>query len=214
MRSHANTKYVKTLLAAFLAGVSICMGAVAYCASNNVLFGSVIFSVGLYIVLVNNYALYTGAICYVQTKGKEGVLESLLTLIGNGCGALASGGAIRMTRLNNVTQKAESLIRTKADDSLISILILAIFCNFLIFYAVNSYKNNAHEVGKYLGILLCIPAFIISWYEHCVANMCYIALAWNFEPRTMLMLAVSILGNTIGGIAVSSLTRYLNHNEQ
>ena len=201
--------YLRIFAAAVMAGIAICIGAVAYLVTDNKLFGAVMFSVGLYIVLVNKYSLFTGAVCYILQKDGTSPLEVIITLIGNAVGGFVSGSAIRLTRLEGVVKKAEEFVAVKSDDSLLSIFILAVFCNFLIFYAVDSYKKNPHDFGKYLGILLCIPAFIISSYEHCVANMCYISIAFDFAPKTLAMLAVAILGNTVGGILVCNITRYI-----
>ena len=202
--------YLKTFIAAVLAGMAICIGAVAALATGNRLFGAVIFTVGLYIVLANKYALYTGAICYVYQKDGTRPLQLAITLIGNAIGAFAVGSSVRLTRLDSVTAGATALVDTKSTDSLLSIFILAVLCDFLIFYAVDAHKKNPHEVGKYVGLLLCIPAFIISTYEHCVANMCYLSLAWDFSTDALAMLGMAVLGNTVGGILASNLTRYVS----
>ena len=51
------------------------------------------------------------------------------------------------------------------NDDLLSIFILSIFCNILMFIAVDGFKNNPHEIGKYVGIFLGVTVFILCGFE-------------------------------------------------
>lgn len=187
------------------AGIAICLGSVAYLAVENKVVGAILFSAGLFLVLTQKYALFTGLVPYLtETKGR-GVRDACVAIVGNAVGALCAGTAIGFTRLG-ITEKAAALINVKANDSLLSIFILAVFCNAIIFYAVDLYKNHEHTIARYLGTLLLIPVFILCSYEHCVANMCYMAIARAYTPGAFAMLGMSILGNTIGGLAFYLMT--------
>lgn len=198
---------LKLFLSSILAGTAICIGTIAYLCSENTVVGAVLFSVGLFIVLVNGYALFTGAIAYVTNKKEKNFIDCIIILLGNAMGAFVFGSTIRFTRIAHIAQRAADILTVKTNDSFLSIFILAFFCNMMIFYAVNSYRQNSHDIGKYLGILLCIPVFIICSFEHCVANMCYMAIADIFSTQTFAILIFSILGNTVGGILVCLLTK-------
>ena len=75
--------------------------------------------------------------------------------------------------------------RQLMDDPL-SLFILAIFCNILIYIAVENYNCNPQEVGRYLAMFLGVVVFIFCGFEHCVADMFYFSLADVWNDRTIL----------------------------
>ena len=91
------------------------------------------------------------------------------------------------------------MCESKLNDSLLSIFILSVFCNFLIFIAVDGFRNNPHEVGKYLALFFGVMVFILCGFEHCVANMFYISMAGAWSGRALLFLLVNTAGNAAGG---------------
>ena len=99
------------------------------------------------------------------------------------------------------------MVDTKLNDNLISIFILSVFCNILIFVAVDGFKNNPHEVGKYLSIFFGVTVFIICGFEHCVANMFYITMAGAWSGKALLFLIVNTIGNAVGGLLIPALKR-------
>ena len=192
-------KPLSVFIRGIAAGIAIALGTIAFLVSDNKVVGAVLFSAGLFLVLTQKYALFTGIVPYLpETKG-QGVLTALIALVGNAVGACIAGTLIGFTRIN-IVEKAQTVVATKAGDSLWSIFILAIFCNAIIFYAVDLFKNSQHTIAKYLGTLLLIPIFILCSYEHCVANMCYIAIGRAYTVKALCMLGVSVLGNTVGGV--------------
>ena len=206
MEEKKKMKPLGTFVRGIAAGIAICLGSIAFLAVDNKVVGAVLFSAGLFLVLTQKYALFTGLVPYLPEKGGSGVIEALIALCGNAVGACAAGSAIGLTRLG-IVEKAQTLIDVKANDSLLSIFILAVFCNAVIFYAVDLYRNHEHKIAKYLGTLLLIPVFILCSYEHCVANMCYMAIAGVYSAQALCMLGVAIAGNTVGGIAFYLLTK-------
>ena len=42
------------------------------------------------------------------------------------------------------------------------------------YIAVEGFRSNGHELGKYLGLFFGVSVFILCGFEHCVANMYYI----------------------------------------
>ena len=87
-------------------------------------------------------------------------------------------------------------------DSVVSIFILSVLCNILMFVAVDGYRNNPHEIGKYLGIFWGVIVFIVSGFEHCVANMFYFTLAGMWSGKAVLYLLVMTVGNACGGVLI------------
>ena len=142
-------KHLVTFLYAVLAGAAISIGGAAFLASDSRAVGAALFSVGLFAVCTLGLNLFTGRVCYVFDNPPAYTAQCALIWLGNLAGAWLSGGALTLTRLD-WSEKAASICRAKLDDSLLSLFILAVFCNILIYLAVESYKNNPHPLGKYL----------------------------------------------------------------
>ena len=124
------------------------------------------------------------------------------------------GYAVRATRIAGIAEKAAALCQTKLDDSLLSIFILSVFCNILMFIAVDGFKNNPHQLGKYIGIFMGVMVFILCGFEHCVANMLYFSVANVWSGKTFLYLIVMTLGNSCGGVIIPLCRKLKQKAEQ
>ena len=161
-------------LKSILAGLFIGIGGIAYLSVENKVVGAALFAVGLFTICTLGYNLYTGKLCYILDSDKKGsYLVWLIQIwVGNLIGTAIAGYGMRLTRSGAaLAEKAQTLCDTKLNDSVWSIFILAIFCNLLIYIAVENYKNNPHPLGKYMGIMMGVIVFIVAGFEHCVANM-------------------------------------------
>ena len=54
--------------------------------------------------------------------------------------------------------------------------------------------------------VFCIPVFILSGFEHSIANMFYFAAAGSLSLNVILYILTVILGNSVGGIFFELLT--------
>mgnify|MGYP000544379626 FL=1 len=59
----------------------------------------------------------------------------------------------------------------------------AVLCNFFVCLAVLCGIKLKSESGKFLMITICISGFVVSGFEHCIANMgifysCILYGAW------------------------------------
>ena len=77
----------------------------------------------------------------------------------------------------------------------------------MIFVGVDNYKNNPHDFGKYFGILLAIPVFILCGFEHCIANMYYFSVADAWNCHTLQLILLMTLGTSIGGNLFAALVK-------
>lgn len=192
-------KHLVTFLYAVLAGIAISIGGAAFLASDSRAVGAALFSVGLFAVCTLGLNLYTGRICYVFDNPPAYAAQCALIWLGNLLGAWVSGTALALTRLD-WSEKAVSICRAKLDDSPLSLFILAVFCNILIYIAVESYKNNPHPLGKYLGLFFGVSVFVAVGFEHCVANMFYFTVAGMWSGQALIAILVMTLGNSLGGV--------------
>ena len=68
------------------------------------------------------------------------------------------------------------------------------------YLAVNGYKEAKDNFAKYAGVFLAVSVFILSGFEHCVANIYYFTTANMWSLQAIGYLGIMILGNAIGGM--------------
>ncbi len=193
----------ESLLKSVMAGICIGIGGIVYLSVESKVVGAALFATGLFTVCTMGYHLYTGKACYLLDSPNKGSYLLWLGQVwaGNLVGTALVGYAMRLTRNGPaLAEKAQALCQTKLGDSLLSIFILAIFCNIMIYIGVESYRSNPHPLGKYLGILLGIMVFILSGFEHCVANMFYFSVANAWSLTAVGYLLVMTVGNLVGAV--------------
>ena len=198
----------KTLILGILAGISISLGGTVFllCADKTV--GALLFSVGLFCVCVFGFNLFTGKVCYVFDNDKQYALALPVIWISNLIGAVCTGLLESVTRMGpQLADKAAAVCQGKLDQTPLSTFVLAVFCNIMIYIAVEGYKNIPHEFGKYLAILFGVIVFILCGFEHCVANMYYFTVGgvWGWKAIGYLMLMT--LGNAAGGVLIPLLRK-------
>lgn len=196
-------KYFDYLLKGIYAGIMIGIGGCAYLAIKNPVAGSFLFSIGLLTICMYQMNLYTGKVGYVLINKFNYIYELLLSLVGNFIGTFIVGYLMRITRQKDLITKAIGMVNTKLSDNLLSIFILSLFCGMLMYIAVNNYKNSKNEIGKYIGIFMCVMAFILCGFEHCVANMFYIAISGLISFKALLYLLIMVLGNSCGSVIIA-----------
>ena len=195
-------KRVSEFLDAVLAGICIGIGGTVFLSCDNKVAGALFFCLGLFTICTFGFHLYTGKVGYVFEQPPAYLGFVALVWLGNLVGTGLVGYAIRITRVAGIAEKAMVLSQAKLDDNLLSIFILSIFCNILMFIAVDGYKNNPHEVGKYIGIFMGVTVFILCGFEHCVANMFYFSVANAWSGKAFLYMLVMTLGNACGGVII------------
>ena len=169
---------------AVLAGISIAIGGTVYLSCENKVVGAVLFCLGLFAVCTCGFNLFTGKVGYVFEQPLSYTGFVAIVWLGNLAGTVLMGNALRLTRIAGIAEKA------------------AVLCNILMFVAVDGYRNNPHEIGKYLGIFWGVIVFIVSGFEHCVANMFYFTLAGMWSGKAVLYLLVMTVGNACGGVLI------------
>lgn len=194
---------IEILIKSILAGIMIGIGGTIYLSLDNKIVGSILFAIGLFIIVVYSFNLYTGKMGYlINNFNKKYIRELIITLIGNFIGTFFVGFILKYTRIYTmISEKAKTLADIKLDDTLISILILSFFCGILMYLAVNTYKE-VKDIGKYLAVFLGVIVFILCGFEHCIANMYYFTVSSTWSLNTLLYLLVMILGNSLGGILI------------
>lgn len=203
-------KYARIFISAILAGICIGIGGTVYLSLDNKVIGALLFTIGLFVICTNGLHLFTGKVCYIFDNGKEYLASIPVIWLGNLAGTFCTATVLCMTRIGaGLTEKAAAICQTKLDDGIVSILILSFFCNILIYIAVDGYKNNPHEAGKYLALFFGVVVFILCGFEHCVANMFYFSAAHVWSAHTLFYLLIMTLGNGLGGVFVPLIKKII-----
>jgi formate/nitrite transporter FocA (FNT family) len=198
------TQYAKTFINAILSGLFIGIGGTIYLACPSSIVGAFLFTIGLMMIVCYGFSLYTGAIGYLVNHGKDffeylGKLFFIWT--GNFIGCFAVGTAIRGTRtFLKIEEKIAVVCADKLNDSWCSLLVLSIFCGLLMYMAVETYRREElPPIFRFGGLFLCISVFIMSGFEHCIADMYYFSLGNVWSWNTLLVTLLLTLGNSLGG---------------
>ena len=70
------------------------------------------------------------------------------------------------------------------------------------FIAADGFKKIDNILGKLMAVFLPVMVFILSGYEHCVANMFYFTVAGVWSAKTLGYLMRMALGNSAGGVFI------------
>lgn len=205
--------YGKTFLNAVLSGLFIGIGGTIYLACPSSIVGAFLFTIGLMMIVCYGFNLYTGAVGYLVNH-KSDFFAYLLKLVviwaGNFAGCYAVGMAVRMTRtFGKLESKISVVCADKLNDSPLSLLILSIFCGLLMYMAVETYRREElPPIFRFGGLFLCVSVFIMSGFEHCIADIYYFSLGNVWSWNTLAVTLLLTLGNSIGGWLVPCADKF------
>lgn len=198
------TQAGKIFLNAILSGIAIGIAGTVFLAVKNANLGAFLFAFALMTILCYGFKLFTGAIGYLVTQKRSGVIAYLITLVliwgGNLAGCYAVGFLIRNSRtFGKISARASAVCAEKLADTPLSILILAFFCGMLMYIGVESYKRKElGDIFRFASVFLCVAIFILCGFEHCIANMYYFSAAGVWDTHTLLYVLLMTLGNSLG----------------
>lgn len=183
------------LLISTFTGILIGIAGLAYLSTTPAILGSLLFSFGLSIILVQNLYLYTGKIG--KFKNKKDIPMMATILIGNFIGAYGFGIILFLFGFSYL---AIPIVVTKTSISILLSFFCSICCGIILELAVSSYK----ETNNIFLVILCVMVFITCGFEHSIANMFFFALSG--QPHFG-YLAVNILGNSLGAIGTHKFVK-------
>ena len=96
---------------------------------------------------------------------------------------------------------AVSLCAAKLALTIPSVFVRALFCGVLMYLAVSIFR----EKKSVLGIVFCVPVFILSGFEHSIADTFYFGAAGVFGWRFLLFTAAAVAGNSLGAMILPLL---------
>jgi formate/nitrite transporter FocA (FNT family) len=194
--------YLNLFLFAVYAGAIIGFGGIVYLSVSSPLAGAFLFNIGLLAIILFGFELFTGKVSYLVINPPSYLLDLGVVWFGNLTGTALTALAVRSTRLFSKLDRVYEIVDTKLSDSLLSSLILGIFCGVMMFVAVDSQKetNSSNPVLKAAGVFLPIMIFILSGFNHVVADMFYLSLSGRWSAEAVVYLLVVTLGNALGSV--------------
>ena len=174
--------------------------------------GGLVFSLGLALVLVGGAELFTGNNLIVMAWASGNVSTQTMlrnwtiVWLGNLIGALGlivlvffshhlemNDGRIGLTVLNTAVSKIR--------PDFVTLFFKGVLCNILVCAAVWLAYAGRSVADKMIAVVLPISAFIAAGFEHCVANMYFLPLAWLMTQTGQVPVNIDVSSITIAGIA-------------
>ena len=180
-----------------LSGVMIAIGGYAFLGCENRVVGAMLFTVGLITITPFGFDLYTGRIGYFPVQSRTERLQTLLSLPGNAVGCLLAGLA------RKPAGAVQALCEARLAKDFSTLLVDGLFCGILIFICAEIYTTR----GPVLGILICIPTFILCGFEHSVADIFYFVNARIFSLQAVGVVLAVALGNALGALLIPAARR-------
>lgn len=194
---------VRQLVSAIIAGMLIGVGGTVFLSLQNAVVGSFLFAIGLFSIVGFQLQLFTGKIGYLIFEEPEYLIELAITWLGNLIGTYTAACMVQNTRIfQGISEKVTGIVAVKLEDKLSSIFLLAIFCGMLMFIAVDLYRNLQGAMQKSIAVFIPVVVFILSGFEHVIANMFYFSLANVWNGHTLVSIFVTTLGNSLGGLFI------------
>lgn len=151
----------------------------------------------------NNFVMAFGAFDK-KVSWKDVGKVWLVSYIGNFVGCVILGLIFVLAGASGTADYYASFIPNKLALSGSVMFFRAILCNFFVCLGVLCGIKLKEESAKVPMIILCIAAFVISGFEHCVANMGNFFVAYLLVPGLSLSamlrsMGIVTIGNIVGG---------------
>ena len=187
------------LIDGVLAGCMVSLGGAVLLSCDNRYIGALLFCIALLSICYFGFNLFTGKVGFLVADHSAPALSGAgLGLLGNFIGTLLFGLLIGLA-LPQLREAAVAACEKRLTQLPLQTLLRGCFCGVLMYIAVWIYK----EKQNVLGIFLCIPVFVLSGFEHSIADMFYFSLAGTvFRPQSLLFLLLVVIGNSIGGMFI------------
>ena len=162
------------------------------------LLGSILFAIGLLCVVLFGSFLYTGKAGSWNFRPftfRQDVWGLVKVLLGNiiGCGVV--GVVAIMSGTLETNKVLSGIIQSRESHDAFQTIARGIGCGILMELAVWSYR----EKGTVLGVLFCVPAFIMSGFYHSVADAFYYIAAYDrLDIWALWIYPLTVIGNFIG----------------
>lgn len=182
-------EWLKTFIKSIYAGIMIGISGIVYLSLDNKIIGSFLFSFGLLTIVTQGFYLYTGKIGFI--KKKKELLDMLIIIAGNFVGTFIAAILAKAAGLNI---SSSQLVTAKTNNGILHTFILSVFCGVMMYLAIDNYNKSKNI----LFIILPVMIFILSGFEHSIANMFYFNFSGLYSVKGICYLLIMLVGNGIG----------------
>ena len=189
------------LINSLLASLMIIIGCIVYLQVGEIV-GAILFSFALLTICSRGYHLYTGRVGLISIstgmKIWEKFLHCTVILLLNFVFTYLFGTFIRNVGIG--VGVAQQMCAAKLAKSALETFVDGLLCGVIMYIAVQIFLENK----SVFGILIGVPVFIMSGFEHSIADIGYLSIAgyWQQDKVVPFILLV-IAGNTLGSIFVA-----------
>ena len=193
---------IKGTVNGILAGILIAIGGCVFLACDNRYVGAVLFSVALLCICYKGYGLFTGKVGFLPENHDKSAWTVVLTaLLGNTIATCLWGWAVRYA-IPALGEAAQTICEAKLTQALPQTAIRGVLCGVLMYLAVSIFRD--HKTTS--AIFFCVPVFILSGFEHSIADMFYFAASGMVSWQAFGFLWCVIFSNAVGGVLLPLLT--------
>ncbi|MBO5889451.1 MAG: formate/nitrite transporter family protein [Clostridia bacterium] len=166
--------------------------------------GALLFSLGMFVILAFEMKLFTGLIPKIPHTSPKSFWQLPVCLVGNFIGVYIVYLLVSQTFFaDKIIVMGSALIGNKLalDNWALSSLSSGILCGVLITLSVLS-VDHSHKKGlsANVGVMFPIIVFVFCGFDYSIANMFYFYCLGEFSWKIIGYIALTILGNLIGGI--------------
>lgn len=201
---------MKTFVKAVMAGIAISIGGIVYLTLESHIIGAFLFTIGLFTIFTFELELFTGKVCYIPNKELGYLKDVLSALAGNTVGTVSMGYLLRHTKVSKVVGPTVELVDGKLSDTIFSTFVMAVLCGIMMCVAVIGYRTIKEGVIRYMALVVPIMVFILSGFEHSIADMFFYSIADAWGMKAVEYIIVIAVGNLIGGAFIPLASRYLD----
>ena len=167
------------------------------------LIGGVLFSLGIYTIVVYEMRLFTGMVADIPHIGLKNSWQLPVCFIFNILGVAFVALLVYASPVGaTVIPQAKALISAKlnAENWGIKSFCSAILCGLLITISVKSVRYAPQKgLNVTVGVLFPIIVFAFCGFDHSVANMLYFYYLGECSWRVVGYILLSVAGNVVGG---------------
>ena len=185
-----------------LAGIMISLGCIINLQVGGI-GGALFFSLGLITILMFNFDLFTGRAGLIPT-GQMTSKKLGLIWLGNLYGCVMVAAAMSLTPLGiTLGATAQAIVATRIANGVLANIILGGCCGILMYVGVGLFTKQNNPIYAAMPV----ATFILSGYNHCVADMFYLTIA-NAPWIAWATLIPTTIGNICGTCIIPFIQNY------
>ena len=173
--------------------------------------GALVFSIAVLLIVFIGSELFTGNNLVMAFGAYDGKVSWgqvgkvwVVSYIGNFVGCLIFSLIFVFAGASGTADYFAGFIGNKLSIPTGQMFFRAILCNFFVCLAVACGVKLKSESAKFCMIVLCISGFVVSGFEHCIANMSIFTVCCCLVPGLSVgaiikSMVIVTIGNMIGG---------------